>query len=64
MIRKDDQNLKGYQRAFKFFNEVGDTPQTYINERSLVDYMLKPESLLYVGGAGSCMGCGEAPCCA
>lgn len=60
MIRKDDQNLGGYQRAFKFFNDVGDTPATYINERSLVDYMLKPESLLYVGGAGSCMGCGEA----
>jgi pyruvate ferredoxin oxidoreductase beta subunit len=60
MIRKDEENLKGYQRAFKFFQEVGDTPATYINERALVDYMLKPESLLYVGGAGSCMGCGEA----
>ena len=60
MIRKDDQNLKGYQRAFKHFNEVGSTPDKYINERALVDFMLKPESILYVGGAGSCMGCGEA----
>ena len=60
MIKKDEENLDGYRRAFRFFNEVGETPAKYINERALVDFMLKPESILYVGGAGSCMGCGEA----
>ncbi len=60
MIPKTDESLDGYRRAFKFYNEVGDTPAKYINERALVDFMLKPDSILYVGGAGSCMGCGEA----
>jgi pyruvate/2-oxoacid:ferredoxin oxidoreductase beta subunit len=60
MIKKDEENLDAYRRAFRFFNEVGETPAKYINERALVDFMLKPESILYVGGAGSCMGCGEA----
>ncbi|PWB82213.1 MAG: thiamine pyrophosphate-binding protein, partial [Candidatus Methylomirabilota bacterium] len=36
------------------------TPRAYINERALADMMLSEEALLYVGGAGSCMGCGEA----
>src|SRR5581483_10850669 len=37
------------------------TPAPYINERALADFMLAEErALLYVGGAGSCMGCGEA----
>jgi pyruvate/2-oxoacid:ferredoxin oxidoreductase beta subunit len=29
------------------------------NEKALADMMLTDQSLLYVGGAGSCMGCGE-----
>jgi pyruvate/2-oxoacid:ferredoxin oxidoreductase beta subunit len=36
-----------------------DTPSKFINEKALSDMMLAERSLLYVGGAGSCMGCGE-----
>jgi len=37
-----------------------ETPAKFINEKALADMMLTERSLLYVGGAGSCMGCGEA----
>ncbi|MBI2154124.1 MAG: thiamine pyrophosphate-binding protein [Candidatus Rokubacteria bacterium] len=61
MVRKDDGTLERYRRAFNFFRKVGPTPAEYINEKSLADMMLAEESaLLYLGGAGSCMGCGEA----
>jgi pyruvate/2-oxoacid:ferredoxin oxidoreductase beta subunit len=39
---------------------MGPTPDTYINEKVLADMMLKDSALQYVGGAGSCAGCGEA----
>ncbi|MEK6530400.1 MAG: thiamine pyrophosphate-dependent enzyme, partial [candidate division NC10 bacterium] len=60
MVRKQEATLDSYRRAFNFFRKVGPTPAEYINEKSLADMMLAEESaLLYVGGAGSCMGCGE-----
>lgn len=61
MVRKGDATLERYHAAFDFFRRVGPTPPEYINEKSLADMMLAEESaLLYLGGAGSCMGCGEA----
>jgi len=61
MVRKNEGTLPSYRQAFSFFREIGPTPAQYINERALADVMLAEESaLLYVGGAGSCMGCGEA----
>lgn len=61
MIKKDKDTLPRYRQAFNFFRDIGPTPKPYINERALADFMLNEESaLLYVGGAGSCMGCGEA----
>ena len=60
MIRKNDQNLAWYKNSFQFFRRLPDTPKKFINERALADMMLSERSLLYVGGAGSCMGCGEA----
>lgn len=60
MIRKDDENLGWYQRAFNFFRSLPETPGKFINEKALADMMLAERALLYVGGAGSCMGCGEA----
>jgi len=59
MITKIDNTIPKYQKAFDFFNELGETPAEYINERVLVDMMLASDSMLYTGGAGSCMGCGE-----
>ncbi|HXG52427.1 MAG TPA: thiamine pyrophosphate-dependent enzyme [candidate division Zixibacteria bacterium] len=61
MVPKDSGSLPRYRAAFNFFRTIGPTPRKYINERALADFMLDEESsLLYVGGAGSCMGCGEA----
>jgi pyruvate ferredoxin oxidoreductase beta subunit len=61
MVAKDTNTLPRYRSAFNFFRQIGPTPGPYINERALADFMLAEESaLLYVGGAGSCMGCGEA----
>ncbi|HET7876982.1 MAG TPA: thiamine pyrophosphate-dependent enzyme [Methylomirabilota bacterium] len=60
MVRKNEGTLGRYRTAFTFFRKVGSTPREYINEKALADMMLAEQSaLLYVGGAGSCMGCGE-----
>jgi pyruvate/2-oxoacid:ferredoxin oxidoreductase beta subunit/Pyruvate/2-oxoacid:ferredoxin oxidoreductase delta subunit len=61
MVAKDEKTLPRYRSAFNFFRKIGPTPERYINERALADFMLDEQAaLLYVGGAGSCMGCGEA----
>ena len=60
MIPKTELNRKQFNSTWDFFTKIPDTPQRFINERLLTDMMLSPDSLLYVGGAGSCMGCGEA----
>jgi pyruvate ferredoxin oxidoreductase beta subunit len=61
MVPKNENTLPRYRAAFNFFRNIGPTPEQYINERALADFMLAEQrSLLYVGGAGSCMGCGEA----
>jgi len=60
MVRKDDENLDWYRRAWNFYGDMPETPDKFINEKALADMMLAERSLLYVGGAGSCMGCGEA----
>jgi pyruvate/2-oxoacid:ferredoxin oxidoreductase beta subunit/Pyruvate/2-oxoacid:ferredoxin oxidoreductase delta subunit len=60
MVAKDQETLPRYRSAFNFFRSIGPTPRSYINERALADFMLAEETaLLYAGGAGSCMGCGE-----
>ena len=60
MIRKSDENMAWYKRAFQMYKSMPETPSKFINEKALSDMMLTERSLLYVGGAGSCMGCGEA----
>jgi len=47
-------------RDFRFFRSLPTTPPEYRNERALADLMLGEHALGYVGGAGSCSGCGEA----
>jgi pyruvate/2-oxoacid:ferredoxin oxidoreductase beta subunit/ferredoxin len=60
MIPKNKEVLDEARLSFKFYKqETPPTPKEFINEKILADLMLKDESLLYVGGAGSCMGCGE-----
>ena len=60
MLVKDKKTLVQSQSDFNFYTSLPETPKEYVNERLLSDMMLTERSLLYVGGAGSCMGCGEA----
>jgi len=60
MESKGDGVLEKHRRRFSHFRAIPPTPDRFINERALADMMLADRSLLYVGGAGSCMGCGEA----
>jgi pyruvate/2-oxoacid:ferredoxin oxidoreductase beta subunit len=60
MIEKEDTTVPIYQKSIDFFRKLPPTPPEFINERVAVDMMLAEQSMLYVGGAGSCAGCGEA----
>jgi pyruvate/2-oxoacid:ferredoxin oxidoreductase beta subunit/Fe-S-cluster-containing hydrogenase component 2 len=59
MLKKDEPTLKRFQRTWGFYQRLPETPKEFINEKLLSDMMLAERSMLYVGGAGSCMGCGE-----
>jgi len=60
MIRKTGENLDWFRKSWQFYKDMPETPSKFVNEKALADMMLTERSLLYVGGAGSCMGCGEA----
>ncbi|MBK8051561.1 MAG: 4Fe-4S binding protein [Anaerolineales bacterium] len=60
MVEKEDETIPHYNTAFEFFRKLPATPERFISDRVLVDMMLADRSLLFVGGAGSCAGCGEA----
>ena len=60
MIDKEEETIPQYKASFDFFRKLPATPKRFISDRVLVDMMLADSSLLYVGGAGSCAGCGEA----
>ena len=60
MVRKNDVDLRAYDLSMDLYHHLPETSAGYLNEKSLGDMMLAGRSLLYAGGAGSCMGCGEA----
>ena len=60
MAAKHDVKMPAYDAGMKLYRELPETPAHYLNEKSLGDMMLAGRSLLFAGGAGSCMGCGEA----
>ena len=60
MIKKEDTTVPIYQKSINFFRNLPPTPKEYVNDRVVVDMMLAEQSMLFVGGAGSCAGCGEA----
>lgn len=60
MVEKEENTIPKYRNAFDFFRKLPPTPERFISDRVLVDMMLADRSLLFVGGAGSCAGCGEA----
>ncbi len=55
-----ESTLERYRRDFRFFRSLPVTPVEYRNEKALADLMLGEHALGFVGGAGSCSGCGEA----
>lgn len=61
MVPKSEPVMAEAREAMEQFHRLPDTDPGFIRERVAVDRMLGCEqSLLYVGGAGSCAGCGEA----
>ncbi len=61
MVMKTEENLGEATRAMEHFRRLPDTDDRFIRDKIAVDRMLScDKSLLYVGGAGSCAGCGEA----
>ncbi|MBT4866102.1 MAG: thiamine pyrophosphate-binding protein [Planctomycetaceae bacterium] len=59
MIPKTEQVMDDIRKSHRMFKEFGPSNQDYVNDKLLIDMMLKEETHLYVGGAGSCAGCGE-----
>jgi pyruvate/2-oxoacid:ferredoxin oxidoreductase beta subunit/NAD-dependent dihydropyrimidine dehydrogenase PreA subunit len=59
MIAKTDEVMVHSRKSHRFFKNFGPSNDKYINENLLIDMMLKEQTLLYTGGAGSCAGCGE-----
>lgn len=59
MITKTEPVMDKIQRSHRYFKQVGPSDEQYINENLLIDMMLKEQTHIYVGGAGSCAGCGE-----
>lgn len=51
--------LDRYRRDIAFFKSLPPTPVEYRNEKALADLMLGENAFGYIGGSGSCSGCGE-----
>ena len=58
MVTKTDGMVTDIQADFDFYRALPKTPAEYMT-KAPADIMLNDDSLIYVGGAGSCAGCGE-----
>jgi pyruvate/2-oxoacid:ferredoxin oxidoreductase beta subunit/NAD-dependent dihydropyrimidine dehydrogenase PreA subunit len=59
MIQKTDQIMTTARKSHRYFKSIGPSNSKYVNDNLLIDMMLKEQTHIYVGGAGSCAGCGE-----
>jgi pyruvate/2-oxoacid:ferredoxin oxidoreductase beta subunit/NAD-dependent dihydropyrimidine dehydrogenase PreA subunit len=59
MIAKTDDVMLQARKSHRYFKNIGPSDKRYVNDNLLIDMMLKEETHIYVGGAGSCAGCGE-----
>ena len=59
MVHKSDDLMADISKVHRMFKEFGPSDERYISDKLLIDMMLKEETHIYVGGAGSCAGCGE-----
>ena len=55
-----ESTLDRFSRDIRLYRELPTTPDAYRNDKALADLLLGPDALGYLGGAGSCAGCGEA----
>ena len=55
-----EPTLEQYARDIRLYRSLPPTPPEYRNAKALADVMLGDHAIGYVGGAGSCSGCGEA----
>lgn len=59
MIPKSESTMHDIRQSHRHFKDFGPSDDQYINDNLLIDMMLKEQAHIYVGGAGSCAGCGE-----
>lgn len=59
MVEKTDDLMTDIKKIHRTFKEFGPSDDKFISDRLLIDMMLKEQTHIYVGGAGSCAGCGE-----
>jgi pyruvate/2-oxoacid:ferredoxin oxidoreductase beta subunit/NAD-dependent dihydropyrimidine dehydrogenase PreA subunit len=59
MVAKTDEIMTTARKSHRYFKNIGPSNNKYISDSLLIDMMLKEQTHLYVGGAGSCAGCGE-----
>jgi pyruvate/2-oxoacid:ferredoxin oxidoreductase beta subunit/NAD-dependent dihydropyrimidine dehydrogenase PreA subunit len=59
MIPKTEPVMESIRKSHRYFKNFGPSDNRYINDNLLIDMMLKEQTHIYVGGAGSCAGCGE-----
>jgi pyruvate/2-oxoacid:ferredoxin oxidoreductase beta subunit/Pyruvate/2-oxoacid:ferredoxin oxidoreductase delta subunit len=60
MVKKTPENLRRYLGSWELYNALPNTRPEHRIVKDKRDLMLNDDNLIYVGGAGSCMGCGEA----
>ncbi len=59
MIQKSEKTVEQIRKSHRLFKQFGPSDESYVNDNLLIDMMLKEQAHIYVGGAGSCAGCGE-----
>jgi pyruvate ferredoxin oxidoreductase beta subunit len=59
MIPKTEDTMTSIRKSHRYFKNVGPSDQRFVSDNLLIDMMLKEQTHIYVGGAGSCAGCGE-----
>jgi pyruvate ferredoxin oxidoreductase beta subunit len=59
MIPKTEKVIIDVRKSHRYFKQFGPSDKKYINDNLLIDMMLKEQTHVYTGGAGSCAGCGE-----
>jgi pyruvate/2-oxoacid:ferredoxin oxidoreductase beta subunit/NAD-dependent dihydropyrimidine dehydrogenase PreA subunit len=59
MVNKTEDLMTSIRKSHRMFKQIGPSDPRYVSDNLLVDMMLKEQTHVYVGGAGSCAGCGE-----